>query len=384
MIRQTPRAAAASRARSSTSSPRSTRWPRCTGLAVRMARPAQRRRGSTSAPSFSPATPPEARWRCGSASSPPSPRRCAARPSARWSAAATAGPHWQRWWRRGSTPPSASRACSPSPRSAISSPPHRRASPTFTTPSRTCSGGSATRPKSPPPRGQGCSTRRRPPRARSRCCGGSLPSPRRRACCWCTATATPTCRPRFPSALGRAQRSVSSRGGGGEQVPPSQSLAFAAAAWGAPGDHATSLLLARESDHLEPVGILVTDDGSPRVARYRRLQAAMRHFVAAGVAARCHGMPPPEEAEARLSPLCCTSLEEARGFCAAATPHACAAATVAAIEAAAAGGADDGAAETLAALNRPADMARGLLRWFSWVGREPGMAVAAWVSQHMS
>ena len=49
----------------------------------------------------------------------------------------------------------------------------------------------------------------------------------------------------------------------------------------------------------QPVGILVTDDGSPRVARYRRLQAAMRHFVAAGVAARCHGMPPPEEAEAR-------------------------------------------------------------------------------------
>jgi len=184
--------------------------------------------------------------------------------------------------------------------------------------------------------------------------------------------------------LAAAPRVLLVHGDRDTDVPPSQSLAFAAAAWGAPGDHATSLLLARESDHLEPVGILVTDDGSPRVARYRRLQAAMRHFVAAGVAARCHGMPPPEEAEARLSPLCCTSLEEARGFCAAATPHACAAATVAAIEAAAAGGADDGAAETLAALNRPADMARGLLRWFSWVGREPGMAVAAWVSQHVS
>jgi acetyl esterase/lipase len=175
-------------------------------------------------------------------------------------------------------------------------------------------------------------------------------------------------------------------------VPPSQSLSFAAAAWACPGDHPTWLMQLRHLDHLEVAGICVDPaSGSEAARRWRTVQRSLRLFLAAVVAAKraispagVSGGGALPTAEIQLSALCCSSLDDARAFCSLAKPHVCAFATVATIEAAA-GSAHPAAAAELVALEQkfsPPLLVRGLNRWLEWNGNKPSSALAAWLAKH--
>lgn len=183
-------------------------------------------------------------------------------------------------------------------------------------------------------------------------------------------------------------------------VPPSQSVAFAAAAYACPGDHPTWLMQLRGLDHLEAAGIgvdLASDSEAAR--RWRTVQRALRLFFAAVIAAE-RGIPLADDAagpagtvpgggasataESELSALCCGSLDDARAFSSLAKPHVCAIATVATIEAAAAG-AQAAASVQLVALEQNLSLpllVRGLGRWLEWNGSEPSPALALWLAKH--
>ena len=198
-------------------------------------------------------------------------------------------------------------------------------------------------------------------------------------------------------ALAHAPHFLLIHGDADVDVPPSQSLAFAQAAWATMGDHPTWLLLMHGLDHLEAVGIGIDPESDSEGAqRWRSVQRAMRLFVGAvldaeraqhsDLAGACESA-----AESELSALCCSSVDAAREFCARAKPHVAAAVTISAIEEAAAA-TESMSKGTLSAAGRllseherkfsPPFLARGLRRWLAWNGKEPSAALDAWLAMH--